>query len=91
MNTYFQQELADVAVCTKAKLWLAKRYVKAPHEHEVIGGQEYTGEMLFLVVGVLKVTGMSFLNLLELYIFFKLWVVVKNEKYFLDNFSKTAG
>uniref|UniRef100_A0A8C2NLN2 tRNA (32-2'-O)-methyltransferase regulator THADA n=1 Tax=Capra hircus TaxID=9925 RepID=A0A8C2NLN2_CAPHI len=25
MNTYFQQELADVAVCTKAKLWLAKR------------------------------------------------------------------
>ena len=38
MNTYFQQELADVAVCTKAKLWLAKRYVKAPHEHGVIGG-----------------------------------------------------
>nr|XP_044628256.1 thyroid adenoma-associated protein isoform X2 [Equus asinus] len=25
MNAYFQQELADVAVCTKAKLWLAKR------------------------------------------------------------------
>ncbi|XP_066234487.1 tRNA (32-2'-O)-methyltransferase regulator THADA isoform X1 [Saccopteryx leptura] len=25
MNTYYQQELADVAVCTKAKLWLAKR------------------------------------------------------------------
>ncbi|XP_010966015.2 tRNA (32-2'-O)-methyltransferase regulator THADA isoform X1 [Camelus bactrianus] len=25
MNTYFQQELADVAACTKAKLWLAKR------------------------------------------------------------------
>ncbi|XP_012583035.1 PREDICTED: thyroid adenoma-associated protein isoform X1 [Condylura cristata] len=25
MNTYFQQELADVALCTKAKLWLAKR------------------------------------------------------------------
>ncbi|XP_029088306.1 thyroid adenoma-associated protein isoform X1 [Monodon monoceros] len=25
MNTYFQQELADVAVCTKAKIWLAKR------------------------------------------------------------------
>ncbi|XP_012583038.1 PREDICTED: thyroid adenoma-associated protein isoform X2 [Condylura cristata] len=24
MNTYFQQELADVALCTKAKLWLAK-------------------------------------------------------------------
>ena len=47
--------------------------------------------MLFLVVGVLEVTGMSFLNLLELYIFFKLWVVVKKEKYFLDNFSKTAG
>ena len=47
--------------------------------------------MLFLVVGVLKVTGMSFLNLLKLYIFFKLWVVVKKEKYFLDNFSKAAG
>uniref|UniRef100_A0A8D1DAB5 tRNA (32-2'-O)-methyltransferase regulator THADA n=1 Tax=Sus scrofa TaxID=9823 RepID=A0A8D1DAB5_PIG len=25
LNTYFQQELADVAVCTKAKLWLATR------------------------------------------------------------------
>ncbi|XP_016059599.1 PREDICTED: thyroid adenoma-associated protein [Miniopterus natalensis] len=25
MNAYFQQELADVAVCTIAKLWLAKR------------------------------------------------------------------
>ncbi|XP_036118524.1 thyroid adenoma-associated protein [Molossus molossus] len=25
MNAHFQQELADVAVCTKAKLWLAKR------------------------------------------------------------------
>lgn len=25
MNAYFQQELADVAVCTRAKLWLAKR------------------------------------------------------------------
>ncbi|XP_058407325.1 thyroid adenoma-associated protein isoform X1 [Diceros bicornis minor] len=25
MNTYFQQELADIAVCTKAKLWLAER------------------------------------------------------------------
>nr|XP_036846718.1 thyroid adenoma-associated protein isoform X3 [Manis javanica] len=25
MNTYLQQELADIAVCTKAKLWLAKR------------------------------------------------------------------
>ncbi|XP_028370441.1 thyroid adenoma-associated protein isoform X2 [Phyllostomus discolor] len=25
MNAYSQQELADIAVCTKAKLWLAKR------------------------------------------------------------------
>ncbi|XP_036080745.1 thyroid adenoma-associated protein isoform X2 [Rousettus aegyptiacus] len=25
MNAYFQQELADVAACTKAKVWLAKR------------------------------------------------------------------
>ncbi|XP_035551962.1 tRNA (32-2'-O)-methyltransferase regulator THADA isoform X4 [Canis lupus baileyi] len=25
LNTYFQQELADVAVCTRAKLWLAER------------------------------------------------------------------
>ncbi|KAM5252050.1 tRNA (32-2'-O)-methyltransferase regulator THADA isoform 1-T1 [Hipposideros larvatus] len=25
MNAHFQQELADVAVCTQAKLWLAKR------------------------------------------------------------------
>nr|XP_040136177.1 tRNA-splicing endonuclease subunit Sen15-like [Ictidomys tridecemlineatus] len=26
----FLQELTDITVCTKAKLWLAKRYVKTP-------------------------------------------------------------
>lgn len=28
----FQQELSDVTACTKAKLWLAMRYVKDPRE-----------------------------------------------------------
>lgn len=36
-NADFQQELSDVIVCTKAKLWLATRYVKAPRDEASSG------------------------------------------------------
>uniref|UniRef100_F7E3P6 tRNA (32-2'-O)-methyltransferase regulator THADA n=1 Tax=Callithrix jacchus TaxID=9483 RepID=F7E3P6_CALJA len=41
-NSDFQHELIDITLCTKAKLWLAKRY-------------EYIRELLFLVVGSFKI------------------------------------
>lgn len=36
-NADFQHELSDITACTKAKLWLATRYVKAPREEASSG------------------------------------------------------